>query len=398
MLDVLEAVEYENSVSKKEFRSYLPYNDSSFNYNDEIRINVNNLNFVYLNESYLHIELKVNTVTPAVNNGGVTFIKNFIPFLFSEIRLEMNGILIDSIKSPGICSTIMKYITMSESEKKSESENMWTGEVKKDAVRDFIVPLRDLLNFVKDYKKLIIFSRLELILVRSRTDDNSYVMTSTGVGDNLVAGKAKITIDKIRWFVPHIHPEESIKLKLLKILEHGRQISMPFRSIEYHENPGISGTELSWQVKTTTSHPLFIIVGFQTERKDNSAHDSSVFDHCNVRNCRLYLNSDVYPYEGLNLDYEKDKFAIAYRMMQDCRRALCDRNGASITREEFKANAPIICFDVSHFDAHVKNAVTDIKVEVDFATAPPARTTVNLLIVSEQIIHYNPFTNIIQKE
>ena len=87
MLDVLEAVEYENSVSKKEFRSYLPYNDSSFNYNDEIRINVNNLNFVYLNESYLHIKIKVNTVTPAVNNGSVTFIKKLYAVLVQRDQI-----------------------------------------------------------------------------------------------------------------------------------------------------------------------------------------------------------------------------------------------------------------------------------------------------------------------
>ena len=130
MLDILQAVEYENSISKKEYRSYLPYNDSSFNYNDEIRINVNNLNFVYLNESYLHLELKVSTVTPAAS--VVTFSANFIPFLFSEIRLEMNGILIDSVKSPGICCSMLKYISRSESEKISESESSWPGEIKKE--------------------------------------------------------------------------------------------------------------------------------------------------------------------------------------------------------------------------------------------------------------------------
>lgn len=392
MPNILQPVEYENSISKKEYRSYLPYNDSSFNYNDEIRINVNNLNFVLLNESYVHFELKVSSVTPAA--GVLTFCKNFIPFLFSEIRLEMNGILIDSVKAPGISVNMMKYITENEAEKKSASESNWSGDVKKDAVRDFIVPLRDLLNFAKDYKKMIIFSRLELVLVRARNDDNCFTME---VVSN-VKGQAKINIEKIRWYVPHIHPEETLKLKLLKILENGRNISMPFRNVEYHENPGITGTEISWQVKTTTSRPLFVIVGFQHEKKDNTSADASKFDHCAVRNCRLYLNSDVYPYEGLNLDFDKDKYTVAYKMLQDCRKSLCDEDGASITREEFRSNAPLMCFDISNSDQNIKNAITDVKLEVDFATPATSRTTIALLIISEQVVHYNPFTNIVQKE
>ena len=77
------------------------------------------MNFALLNESYLHFELKVNSVTP--NGAVLTFCKNFIPFLFSEIRLEMNGILIDSIKSPGVSLSMMKYITENENEKISST-------------------------------------------------------------------------------------------------------------------------------------------------------------------------------------------------------------------------------------------------------------------------------------
>lgn len=256
------------------------------------------------------------------------------------------------------------------------------------------MPLRSLLNFAQDYKKIIIFSRLELILVRARNDDNAVKMP---VVSN-VKGTAKIIFEKIRWFVPHIYPEESIMLKMLKILEHGRQISMPFRTIEYHENPGIKSTDISWQVKTATARPLYVILGFQTDKKDNTAADATTFDHCSLRNCRLYLNSDVFPYEALNLDYENDKFAIPYKMMQDCRKSFCDETGSSISRQDFKSKSPLICFDISNYDTHLKNAITDIRVNIQLTSTPEDRTAINLIIISEEIIHYNPFTNIVQKE
>lgn len=388
MLNILRAVEYEETISKKEFRTYLPYNDNSYNANDEVRVNVNNLNFVLLNESYIHVELKIDSVSTT----DTAMTDYLIPFLFSEIRLEMNGVLIDSVKSPGICTAIVKSLTLDESEKMSASEYTWSANHKKDATRDFIFPLCELLNLAKDYKKLIIFSRLELIIVRSKSDNNCFVMS----GDN---STASLRVQKIRRVVPQIHPEENVKLKLLKILEHGRQISMPFRSIEFHEHPGIpASTETSWQVKTATTRPLFLIIGLQTGRKYNTKMNPALFDHCNLSDCRLYLNSKVYPYEGLNLDFDKNKYTITYKMMQHCRKSLCEQDGGSITREDFKTKMHLICFDVSHFDAHVKNAITNVKVHLEFNTAPPGAITICLLIISEQIIHYNLFTNIVQTE
>lgn len=393
MLDILREIDYDNSISKIEYRSYLPYNDNSFNNNDEIRININNLNFVQLSDSFLHFELKVAGTTPV--NSTMNICKNFIPFLFSEIKLEMNSVLIDSIKSPGISSTIMNYLSMTPDEKNASTQYSWDGEVKTGSSRDFVIPLRKILNFAEDYKKLIIFSRLELVLIRARHDSNIAVK-------GLVAGEAapeiRIKIDKLRWIVPHIYPEESVKLKLLKVLENGKQISLPFRKIEFHENPGIPATtELSWQVKSSIVRPLYVLIGLQTARKDNIYNDSTKFDHCSLRNCRLYLNSDVFPYEQLNLDFNNNKFGIAYEMMQDCRKSLFDLDGLALSREEFLSNAPLICFNVSNFTSHLKNAFTDIKCEFEFVNAPAAQTTINMLIISEEIINYNPFTNIVQK-
>lgn len=391
MLDVLQAVEYENAISKVEFRSYKPYTESGYNYNDEIRINVNNLNFVNLSESFLHLQLTVSSLTPET---AVEVSKNFIPFLFSEVRLEQNSVTIESVKNPGLCSTIMNYLTLDEEEKKSASQYAWPGEVKKDSTRDFVIPLKNLLNFARDYQKLLIFSRLELILVRARNDNNCVHRDPVPT-----ASQIRISIDKIKWFVPHVQPADAVRLRLLKVLENGKQISMPFRSIETHEYPGIPANKtLSWQVKSSTVHPLYVIIGMQTKRKDTTASEASVFDHVNLRDCRLFLNSDTFPYESMALDWDKDKYGLAYQMMLNTRNSLSGKGGSCISREEFKSEVPLICFDTSHFDPHVKNAITDIKVDMEFDKAVPAETNIIMLIISEVVINYNPFTNLVHKE
>ena len=38
------------------------------------------------------------------------------------------------------------------------------------------------------------------------------------------------------------------------------------------------------------------------------------FDHCKLTNVKLYLNSEFYPYDDMNLDFDKYKTAVLYDM------------------------------------------------------------------------------------
>ena len=53
-----------------------------------------------------------------------------------------------------------------------------------------------------------------------------------------------------------------------------------------------------WTVKTSNQleKPRFVILGFQTNRKDQRAVNASQFYHCNLTNVKLFLNSQSYPY------------------------------------------------------------------------------------------------------
>ena len=42
------------------------------------------------------------------------------------------------------------------------------------------------------------------------------------------------------------------------------------------------------------------------------SEDISRFDDHNLTNAKLYLNSEYYPYDDLNLDFDKNKCAIMY--------------------------------------------------------------------------------------
>ncbi|XP_071576374.1 uncharacterized protein [Temnothorax nylanderi] len=57
-------------------------------------------------------------------------------------------------------------------------------------------------------------------------------------------------------------------------------------------------------------------------RKNVMSADTSRFDDCNLTNVKLYLNSEVYPYDDLNLDFGKHRLAILYDIISGDRRAV----------------------------------------------------------------------------
>ena len=53
---------------------------------------------------------------------------------------------------------------------------------------------------------------------------------------------------------------------------------------------------------------------FKPEEETYVSQNGSQFDACNLTNIKLFLNSDFYPYDNMNLDIERDKFAVLYDM------------------------------------------------------------------------------------
>ena len=73
-------------------------------------------------------------------------------------------------------------------------------------------------------------------------------------------------------------------------------------------------TSFTWRlsVKTAPEKPSFIIVGFQTAKDGDQTNNPSTFDHVNLRNAYVMLNSDRYPAFDYNLPFANQKFSRVY--------------------------------------------------------------------------------------
>ena len=400
ILDILSPVPRDNSVVGMHLHSYLP-NNSSFQKLDEIRIPVQNQpSFLYPHESLLYIEGKLSQIVPETVNK-VTLTRNFLLFLFSEIKLEVNGFCVDSIRSPGHAVTMKQYVSEQYGDDALLSEmGSVKLEMKKDGAFSYCIPLKYLMGFFQDYTKIMIYTRMELVFTRSRTDKNCCYHEPAAGG--VQCTDINIEILKIAWKMVHVEAKDVYKLKLLKILEKGKWIQLFFRAWDYTEFPNIpTSDKVNWQVKNASpvDRPLFVIVGFQQDRRENVTKDASKFDHCQLTDCRLYLNSQRYPAESLDLDFQRNKFSTAYNLFSSFQSAYYGESGKQkLSMSEYKDTASLIVFDCSNSDPSIKVSSVDIRLEFTFSQPLGQKVTASCLLIHEKIVNYNPFTNLIEKQ
>lgn len=399
ILDITNLPHFDNSIESYEIHSYNPYNNS-FKENDEIRIPIHQQDvYVLPSASTIYIEgiaTVINKDDPAKPvKKSVDFTNNAISFLFQDIRYEMNGVEIDRIKNVGITSTMKSYISMNEGDSKLGALWNWkiNGSKNSDGIFSVIIPLNRILGFAEDYKKVILNSKHELILNRSSTNLNSVKMTKND--------RVDITIQRIQWRVPHIKVSDRERLSLLKVLEKDKPIHIAFRNWDLYEYPLLpKSSKHSWSVKTASQleKPRFVIFGLQTNKKNNKTEDCSLFDHCQITNVRLYLNSQYYPYDSLNLKFNENKYGILYEMYMKFRQSYYNVPADPLlSLEDFKIKSPLFVIDCSRQNENLKTGPIDVRLEIESSQDIPENTSAYCLIINDRIVEYKPLSNIVRK-
>ncbi|CAH0551589.1 unnamed protein product [Brassicogethes aeneus] len=320
----------------------------------------------------------------------------------NEIRLEISGKTVDRVRNPGITTTLKGYTSFNKNDVNRLKNSGWNIEspdclvdVNDIATGEFnlCVPLNMILGFAEDFKKIIINLRQELILIRSNSDHNA-IYNSTANEKN------KITINKIVWKMPHISVADVENLKLLELIENGRELEVAFRNWELIEYPLLQKTKNhTWNVKSATQleKPRYVIVGFQTDRKNNFHKNSSLFDNCNLKNIKLYLNSEIYPYDNLNIDYDKNQYSMLYEMYLNFQQSYYDReNEPLLNPKEYKSIAPVVVIDCSRQNEILNSGTVEVRLEFETTKDMPDNTSAFCLILHDRLVYYTPLSGIIR--
>lgn len=402
ILDIKDGPIFDNTLWEKEYHTHHPYASSKLLNNDELRIPIQQQDTYTLPcESYLYIEGKVMKKDGSTGTT-VPFIRNPMAFLFDEIRYELSGITIDSSKQVGITSTLKGLVSLSPSDINSLTPAGWTTDTKfaptTEGYFDFCIPLWLLLGFAEDYKRIIINVKQELILLRTSTDNDLFVAPA---GTTAATLDWKINIDKIVWRMPHLKLADHHRLILLKQLNSDKELVLPFRNWEMHVYPTLPETQVhSWTIKTSNQmeKPRFVIFALQTEKRGSLTNNAGTFNHCKLINVKLFLNSQFFPYDNLNLSFKKNRFSLLYEMYSRFQSSYYGKsNSPLLTPDQFQKDAPLVVIDCSKQNESVKSSTVDIRLEFELEANIPAKTSAYCLILHDSIVTYTPLTGIVKK-
>ncbi|XP_044590788.1 uncharacterized protein LOC123269258 [Cotesia glomerata] len=242
--------------------------------------------------------------------------------MFEEIRSELNAVEIDTCKNVGITSLMKNYVSQSQGRGNiMENAGCLTHAANKltdaDGYFDISIPLSFILGFAEDNNRIIINAKHELILIRANSDINAYIHKLTAATD--VANRVKIVLNKVEWNVPYITMSDKPKIQALNFISNDPAIPLSFSTWQLYEYPLLPRTTKHvWPIKTSTQFEKlrYVILGFQTARKNDVLKGASKFDHCYIRDVKLFLNSQSYPYGNLNLNINRNQFALIYDMLK----------------------------------------------------------------------------------
>uniref|UniRef100_A0A6P7H8D1 Uncharacterized protein LOC114348470 isoform X1 n=1 Tax=Diabrotica virgifera virgifera TaxID=50390 RepID=A0A6P7H8D1_DIAVI len=392
----------DTTIQEYQFHAYSPYIPGKLNYNDEIRIPIQDLDAYTLpSTSYLDIEGKLLTHDDK-EPTKLKFINNAISFLFRELRYELNGVIIDSVREVGLVSTIKKYPSLNENESILFQNAGWfpkSGNEKiiVDAHGNFnvCIPLRLLSGFFEDFRRIIMNCKQELILIRSNDDVDAIVSIDE-------TERPKVEITKLQWNVAHVSPSMREQLRLNSIAHKNIELPIKFRSWQMIEYPSLNNaTRHTWAVKTSTNieTPRHIIIAFQKGRKSKITKDMSKFEHNDLKNIKVFLNSERYPYNDLQIDFDTNKFAQIYEMFGSFQTSYynLNLNQPIFNPQDFKTKTPLIHIDCSRQKEVIQNGSVVLRIE--FETNTPSTTDVSAycLILHEKEFTYNPLTKIVKQ-
>lgn len=407
IINIQSPVDFDESISHYEIHAHKPYASSSFDNSDEIRIAIQHQDLCLLpSKSYLYISGKLTKVDGTAA-AHTTLPNNAISFLFDEIRYELNAVEIDRNKNVGITSIMKGYASINPSMKPIVENAGWRGFddnyqlnytpnqiIDKHGNFDCCIPLSMLLGFAEDYQKIIVNAKHELIISRSKTDDNAILQTQDDE-------EFKFSIQKVEWHMPYVTVSDERKIQLLKFIGRDTPILMSYRAWELYEYPVLPETSRHvWAVKTSTQleKPRYVILGFQTGRKNRKKKNMSAFDHCNIVDFKLHLNSQCYPYGNMNLDISKSQYARLYEMYTSFQTTYYNKGAEPwLRRKDFLNHAPLVIIDCSRQNDALKLGPVDVRLEFETSDNIPANTSAYCLIIHDRIVEYNPISGTIKK-
>ena len=154
--------------------------------------------------------------------------------------------------------------------------------------------------------------------------------------------------------MPHVLPADAEKFSIYKEIESKVSLPVAYRTRQCDTITVPQATTFAWRlgVKNAPEKPRWIVIGFQTGKSGDQTQNPPIFDHVNLKNMYVMLNSTRYPAVDYNLLFDNQQFSRAYGdgslfgIRYFGRDELITRS--NISPADYKTLYPLFVFDVSN--------------------------------------------------
>ncbi|XP_065640581.1 uncharacterized protein LOC136073139 [Hydra vulgaris] len=408
IFNITDKLRFDEEIKKYEEYEFTPSVNSNLN-SGEIRIFIENSDSLFHpHEFYLEIEGRLVKAdgTSYADDSAITLVHNGLMHLFERIEYKFYDSIVESVQSPGIATTMLGMLKYPNDFQQSKAmnqlwykDNMATADlvnntgfstrqqfiIRKPTAKgtfELNIPLRHIFGFCDDYDKVFYGLKHELYMLRK--SDYNAIFRAAGVA----AGKVNIT--RISLMMRRVTPSAVADLELTKIIKSQETFDLGFRSRYLDKMNVPQNTSFDWRLGVrTTEKPRYILVGFQTNREGNQEQNSSIFDHCDLKNMWIELNEERYPATNYNLSFPNMKITRAYRhasiFAEDYYNMTNLISLCGITPSDYRDLYPIMYFNVSKQSEKMKDSTVDIRLKAEFNIPVPAGTMIFALIISDRI-------------
>ena len=209
------------------------------------------------------------------------------------------------------------------------------------------------------------------------------------------AGAGKVHLTKCSLFTPIVMPNDIEKLNLYKTIESKTSLDVGYRMRQCDTITVPESTSFPWRlaVKSSPEKPRWVILGFQTGKDGNQEQNPSIFDHCNLTNAYVMLNSTRYPAVDYQLNFAQQKYIRMYKEAADFRKNYFGMDelisNSNINPVDYKTLFPLYVFDVSkQSERLILFSITDINIKAQFSANVPANTQAFALVISDRILKF----------
>ncbi|XP_073995548.1 uncharacterized protein [Rhodnius prolixus] len=184
VLNVNDEVVFDDRITDYQWHNHMPIN-SSMNNSDEIIISIQQQDiFTVPSKSFLYIQGQVKKEA----DQDVKLVRNAFLFLFDEIKYQLNGVLIDHVRNPGITTTLKGYVSFTRDKVETLEIAGWkppsidVNLTDEEGNFDCCIPLDTVMGIFEDYNRIILQGRHELILHRSKSDNDNACRSCDYIG------------------------------------------------------------------------------------------------------------------------------------------------------------------------------------------------------------------------